>query len=223
MNGYGKRLVRLVFGLLLMALGSFLIVQANIGLSPWTALSMGFVHLTGASLGAMMIATSIVIVLLDILLREKIGFGTLGNCFLIGTFMEGMARTGLMPLMGNFWLGIPVLVFGLFLMCLGSYFYIGTGLGCGPRDSLMVALCKRLPRVPVGVIRSSLEATALCIGWALGAKIGIGTVIAVFCVGIILQTLFKLLRFDVKSVHHENILDTIHIFRQTLADKKKPR
>jgi len=223
MNGYGKRLARLLFGLLLMAQGSFLIVQANIGLSPWTAFSMGFVHLTGASLGAMMIATSLGIVLLDIMLREKIGFGTLANCLLIGTFMEGMARTGLMPPMDNFWLGIPVLIFGLFLMCLGSYFYISIGLGCGPRDALMVALCKRFPRVPVGVIRSSLEGTALCVGWALGAKIGVGTIITVFGVGIIIQTLFKVLRFDVKSVRHENILDTIQIFRRAIADKKRPR
>ena len=221
MGGYGKRLVNLVFGVFLMALGSFLIVQANIGLSPWTAFGMGFVYLTGASLGSMMIATSIMLVLIDIALREKIGFGTLINSVMIGTFMDCIARTGLIPLMHNFWLGVPALLLGLFLMCLGSFFYIKIGLGCGPRDALMVALCKRCPRTPVGVIRSSLEGTALFVGWLLGAKIGIGTIISVFGIGIMIQMTFKALRFDVKSVRHENIMDTLHHIQSMRSQKLK--
>ena len=215
MRGYGRRLGKLLLGLLLMATGSFLIVQANIGLSPWTAFGMGFVHLTGASLGSMMIATSVMIVLVDIAFREKIGLGTLLNCVMIGTVMDCIARTGLIPLMHNFWLGIPVLFSGLLLMCLGTYFYISTGLGCGPRDALMVALCKRFPRTPVGVIRSSLEGSALFVGWLLGAKVGVGTIIAVFGIGIMIQATFKILRFDVKSVRHESILETLQSFRRT--------
>jgi len=219
MRDYGKRFVKLLFGLFLLALGSFLIVQANIGLSPWTAFAMGFSYLTGAPLGSMMVATSVIIVLIDIAFREKIGFGTLLNCFMVGTLMECIAYTNLIPLMRNFWLGIPVLLIGLFLVCLGTCFYISTGLGCGPRDALMVALCKRCSRTPVGVIRSSLEGSALFFGWLLGAKVGVGTIISVFGIGIMIQMTFKALRFDVKSVRHESIPDTLRYFRQRLRRK----
>jgi uncharacterized membrane protein YczE len=42
----------------------------------------------------------------------------------------------------------------------------------------------------------------------LGAKVGIGTVIAVFGISFILQYTFKLLKFDIKAVVHENIFET---------------
>jgi uncharacterized membrane protein YczE len=48
----------------------------------------------------------------------------------------------------------------------------------------------------------------------LGAKVGLGTVIYVFSIGFLLQTTFKLLKFDVKSVVHESVFDTINIFKK---------
>ena len=82
-------------------------------------------------------------------------------------------------------------------------------MGCGARDSLMVALCRRAPKVPVGAIRGLLEGTVLIVGWLLGAKVGIGTVISVFGIGFLLQLTFDFLRFDVKSIVHEDIADTV--------------
>jgi len=41
MNNYMKRTIRLIFGLFLYTLGSFLTIQANTGLAPWEAFSMG--------------------------------------------------------------------------------------------------------------------------------------------------------------------------------------
>ena len=69
-------------------------------------------------------------------------------------------------------LGLAMLLIGQIIICIGSYFYIGASLGCGPRDALMVALGKRLPSVPIGAIRGLLEGTVLIIGWLLGAKVG---------------------------------------------------
>lgn len=86
------------------------------------------------------------------------------------------------------------------------------GLGCGPRDALMVALGKRFSKAPIGLVRGLLEGSVLLIGWLLGAKVGLGTVIAVFGIGIIIEYTFKLFRFDVKGVQHENLLDTIRIW-----------
>lgn len=217
MSSYVKRITRLIFGLFLYALGSFLTIQANIGLAPWEAFSMGFVKLTDISFGNIVVISGLVIVVIDIILKEKIGIGTILNAILIGKFVDLIQYFKLIPQMTNFWFGLLMLLAGQVIICLGSYFYIGASLGCGPRDSLMVALGKRVPKWPIGVIRGLLEGTVLIIGWLLGAKVGIGTVISVFGIGFILQLTFKLLRFDVKEIKHESILDTVKLFRRKNA------
>ena len=73
----------------------------------------------------------------------------------------------------------------------------------------MVALGRRLPKIPIGAIRGLIEGTVLIIGWLLGAEIGIGTIISVFGIGLILQFTFKLLYFDVKNIKHESVADTV--------------
>ena len=209
MNNYVKRTIRLIFGLFLYALGIFLSIQANIGLAPWEAFSMGGSYLTHLSYGDIVVITGFIIIAIDYVLKEKIGFGTILNAILIGKFVDLIQFFNIIPMMSNFWLGLLMLLLGQVVICVASYFYIGAALGCGPRDALMVALGKRLPKIPIGAIRGLIEGSVLLVGWLLGAKVGIGTVISAFGIGFILQFTFKLLRFDVKKIKHESITDTI--------------
>ena len=209
MKGYSVRLVKLVFGLFLFALGSFLTIQANIGLASWEAFSMGIAYLTDQTYGNILIISGFVILVIDIALKEKIGFGTILNTILIGTFVDLIQAVDLIAQMNNFFSGILMLLLGQLSICIGSYFYIGASLGCGPRDALMVALGKRLPKVPIGIVRGVIEGTVLLIGWLLGAKVGIGTVISVFGISFILEVTFNILHFDVTNIEHESIVDTV--------------
>ena len=209
MKGYSVRLVKLVFGLFLFALGSFLTIQANIGLASWEAFSMGLAYLTDQTYGNILIISGFVILLVDVALKEKIGFGTILNTILIGTFVDLIQAVDLIPQMNNFFSGVLMLLLGQLSICIGSYFYIGASLGCGPRDALMVALGKRLPKVPIGIVRGVIEGTVLLIGWLWGAKVGIGTVISVFGISFILEVTFNILHFDVTNIEHESIVDTV--------------
>lgn len=209
MKGYSVRLVKLVFGLFLFALGSFLTIQANIGLASWEDFSMGLAYLTDQTYGNILIISGFVILLVDVALKEKIGFGTILNTILIGTFVDLIQAVDLIPQMNNFFSGVLMLLLGQLSICIGSYFYIGASLGCGPRDALMVALGKRLPKVPIGIVRGVIEGTVLLIGWLLGAKVGIGTVISVFGISFILEVTFNILHFDVTNIEHESIVDTV--------------
>ena len=209
MKGYSVRLVKLVFGLFLFALGSFLTIQANIGLASWEAFSMGLAYLTDQTYGNILIISGFVILVIDVALKEKIGFGTILNTILIGTFVDLIQAVDLIPQMNNFFSGVLMLLLGQLSICIGSYFYIGASLGCGPRDALMVALGKRLPKVPIGIVRGVIEGTVLLIGWLLGAKVGIGTVISVFGISFILEVTFNILHFDVPNIEHESIVDTV--------------
>lgn len=200
--------LELVFGLFLFGAASYVTVQANVGLSPWVAFSVGFAKLTGVNYGIVHVIISVVIVVLDIILKEKIGWGTVADALMVGSIMSIFDSMNLMPLITGYWEGIAAMLVGIFISAVGSYFYMDAAFGCGPRDALFVALCRIMPKLPVGAVRILLEGSALLIGWLLGAKVGLGTVIAVFGIGIFIEIVFRFMKFDVTRVHHENLVDT---------------
>ncbi len=210
---YTERTIRLIFGLVLYGLGSYMSIQANVGLAPWDAFSMGISYKTGIMYGNVVVYTGFLIIIIDFLLKEKIGFGTIINAILIGKVVDLCNYLGLLPMLDNFAAGVAMLFAGQVVICLGSYFYIGAAMGCGPRDALMVAMGKRFSRLPIGLVRGILEGTVLLLGWLMGAKVGIGTIIAVFGIGTIMEYTFRILKFDVKGVRHENFADTVRRIR----------
>lgn len=212
MKQLSLRTLKLIWGLFLFALGVVLTIQANIGLAPWDAFSVGVSNITGITYGNVVILTGVGILIFIVLLKEKIGLGTILNTVLIGVISDILLGLKIIPVMDNFFFGLIMLLVGQIVISFGSYFYIGQGLGSGPRDSLMIALSKRLPNVSIGVIRGGIEGTALIIGWLLGAKVGIGTIISVFGISFIIQYTFKLLRFNVKAVKHDSLFDTAKSF-----------
>jgi len=217
-ENYLTRTAKLIFGLFLYSLGILFCIQSNIGLAPWDAFGIGISNITGISYGNVSILTGVIILIVVVLLlKEKFGIGTILNTVLIGFMVDIMQSLKIVPLMTNFAIGILMLLVSQVIISLASYFYISSGLGCGPRDTLMVGLGKRFPNVPIGAIRGLIEGTVLIIGYMLGAKVGIGTVIAVFGISFILQTTFKLLHFDVKAVVHESIIDTTKNFKELYA------
>ena len=218
MENYIKKITKLIIGLFLYALGLVLCIHADIGLAPWDAFGIGISKVTGISYGNVSIITGILILIgLVLLFKEKIGFSTILNTILIGVFADLIIGLKIVPYMTNFLTGLLMLLTGQIIVCYSTYLYISVGLGAGPRDSLMVALGKKFPNVPIGIIRGSIEGIVLLIGWLLGAKVGLGTVIYVFGICSVLQTTFRLLNFDVKSIVHESLFDTINVFKKMYA------
>lgn len=210
---YVVRLVRLNVGLFLYALGVYFCVQANIGLAPWDAFHMGFAMITGITMGNICIIFSIIIIGIALLLKEKVGIGSILNALLIGKYLDFLMFHEVIPTAGNMLFSILMMFFGVFVIACASFMYIGTGMGCGPRDTFMVALGKRLPKLSVGVIRGSIEGTVLVIGWICGAPIGLGTVLYMLSLSYVMQMVFHALHFNLQDVKHENLLDTIHIWQ----------
>lgn len=204
-----RRILRVLFGLCLYAFGSYLDIQANVGLGAWEAFGVGVSAHVPLSYGDITVLTGVLILGVDVLLREKIGVGTILNTLLIGKLVDLFRTLGLVPKMQSLLPGMAMLFAGQVFICLGMFFYVGAGLGAGPRDSLMVALGKRMPGLPIGLVRGAIEGAVLLVGWALGAKVGLGTVIAVFGISFILQAVFRVLRFDVKRVRHETAAATL--------------
>jgi len=216
LRDYAVKSGELVFGLFLFAAGAYLMVQANIGLSSWWALDIGIANSTSLDYGTVHNIIALAVLLIDILVKEKIGWGMVADALLIGTFVTLFNQLQLVPLFQTLTGGMGCMVFGLLLTAVGSYYYMDAGFGCGPRDALMVAICRHFPRIPVGVARFLLEGSALLTGWALGAKVGIGTVIATVGISFAIQLVFRMARFDATRVQNENLLETCRALRRLL-------
>lgn len=74
---------------------------------------------------------------------------------------------------------------------ISTVFYIGAGLGPGPRDGLMTGLVARTG-LSVRLVRTSIEATVLAIGWLLGGTVGVGTLVYAFGIGPLVQLFLQI-------------------------------
>ena len=212
MGNYAVRGFWLLFGSILFALGVVLTIKANVGYAPWDVFHAGLAHVFGISFGVASIIVGMVIIAIVVIVREKIGIGTVLSLICTGLFIDFFLFLDLIPVAANFAAGVVMLVIGLFGMSNGTYFYIRSAFGAGPRDSLMVVL-KRKTKLPIGVCRSILELIVTFAGWLLGGMVGIGTLISIITIGFCIQITFALFRFKVTEVRHETFIQTYRAIR----------
>ncbi len=199
-------------GLFLFSFGYYLQLVADIGLPPWQALNQGLAQHLPITFGQASILISVLIVFTDILLKEAIGLGTILDAFIVGWGADFFIWLDLIPHQKNFWYGILVQIAALVIMSFAVSIQMKAALSCGPRDALMVAIGKRLPRVSIGTISISVSLIVLLIGFLLGGSVGAGTVINLVLSGIILDFVFNLIHFEPRAVVHENLLQTCSEF-----------
>ena len=78
--------------------------------------------------------------------------------------------------------GIAMLIGGLELLALGTWLYMKSALGSGPRDALMVALARKFGR-SAGACRAVVDVLVTVIGFFLGGPVGVGTIISAVGLG----------------------------------------
>ena len=174
------RLLRLSVGLTLFGIGEACLVAAGLGNSPWTVLAQGISLHSPMSIGAATVATSFVVLLLWIPLRQPPGLGTVANAIGIGLALQ--ATLLLLPGHPSDPVRWALLVAGVAIVGLGSGFYLTAALGPGPRDGLMTGLHRRSGR-SLRLVRGSIEVSVLVAGWLLGGTVGVGTLTFALAVG----------------------------------------
>ncbi|MHC1717170.1 MAG: YitT family protein [Acidaminococcaceae bacterium] len=208
-----SRLLILHIGLFLYSLGIALSLNAQIGYAPWEVLHVGMAKTFGMTIGEVSIIVGFLILLVTAYCGEDIGIGTIANMIVIGLVLDLILYLDFLPVADNMFSGLLMLITGLFTIALGSYFYIASAFGAGPRDGLMVLLTRKTG-LPIGLCRGGIELAAVVIGWFLGGLVGIGTVVSALMIGFCVQITFKLLRFDPTKIHHERLQETYKSFRQ---------
>lgn len=210
--------LRLFIGLILCAAGTVMTINGNLGLQPWDVFHQGVSKILNITMGQASIIVSAVIIIVDYIAGEKIGWGTISNMFVIGIFMDIFMLNHLLPVFHNEILRVISIMIGMLLMSIGSYMYIGVGLGSGPRDGLMVALTKKTKK-SVLIVRTIIELSVLIVGYIMGGSAGIGTIIMVSLIGYFIQRVFKIFKFDVNKVQHRFINDDIKLVKDIVLKK----
>lgn len=174
-----QRILRCVGGLGLFGAGVGLQKQGAMGLAPWDVFHDGFSKVTGLPFGRALVLTSFLVLFLWIPLRQRVGIGTLLNAVQIGVVADVVIA--LVPEQTTYWTRVPFMVVGILLVGVGSGFYIGAGLGPGPRDGLMTGLAAR--GMAISRARTAVEISVLLVGWILGGTVGVGTLAFALSIG----------------------------------------
>jgi uncharacterized membrane protein YczE len=167
-------------GLWLFGTGEALLIDASIGQSPWTVLADGLAKTLNMTIGETTFLTSIAVLLLWIPLKRKPGLGTVMNILVIAFAIDVMIP--ILPTPTTVAAQTTEALFGVLLVGLASALYITCNVGAGPRDGLMTGLNERTG-VRVGRVRTGIEIVVLTIGYFLGGKVGIGTLLFALLIG----------------------------------------
>lgn len=192
--------------------GVYLTIQANIGAAPWDVLNLGLSKSLGILYGNASIAVSVTILIIDILMKEPIGIAMFIDAVVVGKAVDFFNWLRPVPPCRSLLTAIPVLIAGLFILAYTQYTYMIASLGCGPRDTLLVGLAKRVKRVPIGAVSIALLSTATLIGWLLGGPVGLGTILCAFGAGPVMQLAFHTVRFDATTIKHQRLRDSVKVF-----------
>ncbi len=179
-------------GFALFGLSIACLIRADLGTSPWVVFEVAllkFIPITPGQAGIMVGAG---VLLIALLLREPVGWGTMANIVFIGLW-EDLSLTYLPRAQSFFPLQALYLALGVIIMGSATAIYIGVNAGAGPRDSLMLAV-SRTTKCSVRLARTLVEIVVVATGWLLGGPIGIGTLIFALAIGPAVQFGFRLFK-----------------------------
>jgi len=174
-----KRGAATVSGLVIFGCGLALLFLADLGVGPWDVLHDGLANHLNRSPGTIIISLGVLLLVFLFLFRQPLGPATIANVVIIGLVLDLVMRFVETP--ESFIIRLMMTSASPIVVGLGSMFYLGAGLGVGPRDGLMTALIER--GQGVAKARTVIEAAIFVGGVLLGGSYGIGTLIFAFGVG----------------------------------------
>lgn len=169
-------------------------VEARIGLDPWSSLHEGLSLRTGLSFGRISQGIGLLLIVGSrIFLGVRPGIATICNMLLVGPWIDFFRALDGFPSQGDLLPGVLQFLIGVVVLGLATATYIGARLGAGPRDGLAMGLARRIDR-SLRMTRNGIELTVLIAGFSLGGPIGLGTVIFALLMGPVMQTSLRLFR-----------------------------
>ena len=212
-----KRSVVAAIGLLAYAVGVYFQLQADLGMQPWQAMRLGLANNLSVTFGTVSIVMSLVLIVIDLFLKQRIGLGTFLDAFLVGLGVDICIYLDFLPVQSNIAFQLFWLFAGMVVCSVGQWFYMTAALSCGPVDSFLLGIGSLFPKVSIGKVNLGILTVVLAICLVLKSPLGLGTVITVFGTGFIMDAVFKMVKFNPRDVVHEGLTDTAKQFLKALS------
>ncbi len=188
---FRRRVPQYLLGLVTMAVGLAVMLEAGVGVGPWAVFHEGIAVRTALTFGQALILVGVVVQAFAWWAGESPGPGTALNMLLVGPFVDLFLASGWVPVPDTLGLGLLQVTAGVVLIGAGSGLYITARFGAGPRDGFVLA-ASRLSGATVRRVRTLLEIVVLAVGWLLGGTVGIGTVLFALAIGPAMQAAIRL-------------------------------
>ena len=158
---------------------------SELGLDPFQCFAHGVWNLVPLSFGTWyVILNGVLLVLMAVFNRSKIGIGTLINLFLLGYVAEWSEAVLFRAFPDrSLPLRAVMLVIGIVIMCFAAAMYFTADLGVSTYDVIAITLAERFPKCPFRVFRITTDLICVLVGWSLGAAVGAGTLVTAFFMG----------------------------------------
>lgn len=149
----------------------------------------GLSELTGLTMGTVSVVVGAAVLLLWIPLRQRPGFGTVCNVFVVGLALD--VTLAVLPAVEPLAARVALMISGVVLNGAATGLYIAARFGPGPRDGLMTGLHQATGR-SVRLVRTGIEVLVVASGFLLGGTVGIGTVVYALSIGPLAQWFLRL-------------------------------
>lgn len=199
-----KKVVFVVIGLGLLALGAALLGASGVGVDPYTAMNLGIGTVTGLGLGTAQMLVNVVMITFVIWKRPSvIGLGTVINIIGVGyavQFFSGVLTNGPINLQANVFMMALGLVAGVLIFSLGVTMYVDAGLGQAPYEA-WAPIISDMTGKSYALVRTTQDTIVVMIAMVCAGMtavgmfgfVGIGTIICAFGTGTLITVWRKVL------------------------------
>ncbi|SDB40585.1 Uncharacterized membrane protein YczE [Butyrivibrio sp. INlla16] len=184
-----KKLGIMTLGVFFMGFFLSFLIEVNLGTDPCTFMNLTISRRLGILFGTWQVLLNLVLFIFVVLFdRHQIGPGTIANMVFIGyisDFCRWIWKKTIPEFVFREW-PYRAVVFIVALLCfvIAASLYMNADMGVAPYDAIPNIISDRLLKtVPFKFVRIGFDGTVLLIGFLLGGRIEICTVLMVFLLG----------------------------------------
>lgn len=183
-----KSLVLVFISVIIMGFCVSFLNRCNFGTDPCTATNLSIANMIGVSLGNTQAVINIILLIVVFILdKSHIGWGTIANMFLVGysfDFMNYITKDIIDPawftnMAVRIGVAIPVLAIFIF----AASIYIAAMLGASPYDAMAFIIADRQHKLPFKAVRMIYDGVFVVLGFVLGRQSGVITLAMAFLLG----------------------------------------
>lgn len=185
-----RALAVLFLGLTIAHLGVTLFVLPALGTDTFTVFIQGLAGCVGVTIGTMHVI--ILVLIMVVMLFTTKGYikpGTVVCAFCGGPIIDFFSWLLRAYINENSMLALRIIsvLSGCVVLSLGMSVVINSNAGTGPNDLVAIVLSDKIKRVQFRWVRVGCDVFFVALGFILGGTVGIGTLIAVFLTGPLVQ------------------------------------